>query len=89
MRGLEGLDEVLIDRRAVQGLLILKLGWQVDAVVLADILDGHWWQFLSLGRYAHRLKDMAASLQVAGKGSRRNVGQLRQGSFTDESVRVV
>ena len=89
MRVLEGMDEVLIDGRTTEGLLILEFRRQIDTVVLTDVMDGQRWQFLGLGRDAHRIENMLTGLQIAGKGSGRDFGELGQGAFADKTMGVV
>ena len=80
---------MLIDGRTGEDLLVLKLGRQVDAVVLTDVMNGQRWQFLGLGRDAHGVEDVLPGLQIAGKGPGRDFGELSQGAFADKTMGVV
>ena len=51
-------EDDVTDVRGIEGLLILKFGGKVDAVVLADVADGLRWQLLCLGADAHRIEHM-------------------------------
>ena len=41
---LEFADQIPVDGRILQDLLILQFWWQVDAVILADVLYGLRWE---------------------------------------------
>ena len=83
-----GEDEIT-EWGGVEGLLILE-GWrEVDAVVLADIADSLWWEFLSLGRDAHGIEDVAARREVATEGPWTDICQSCQFTFADKTILVV
>ena len=50
-------DDDVAERRGIQGLLVLQLGRQVDAVVLADVAHGVRRQLLRPGRDAEDVED--------------------------------
>ena len=56
-RHLQFPDQIPVERRQGDGLLVLKLFRQVDAIVLTDITDGLGWELLGLGGDAHRFED--------------------------------
>ena len=53
----------------VEGLLVLEVGREVDAVVFADVFDGVWRQLLGFGADAHGVEDVARGSQITGEGS--------------------
>ena len=67
---LEHPEETLVKRRFGEGFLVLELGREVDAVVLADVSDSLRWKLLSLGRDAHGIENGATSRQIATEGAR-------------------
>ena len=84
-----GLEDNVADGGFAEGLLVLQLWWQVDAVVLTDLFDGLWGKFLGFGRNAHRFEDVAAGCQITGKSSRRDIGQFGEFLLADEKMFVV
>ena len=63
-----GVEDEVADGGGVEGTLVLELGWEVDAVVLADVLDGLGREFLGLGTDTHGFEDVATACQIAAEG---------------------
>ena len=64
---LEFTYKVSVERRTVDDMLVLKVLWQVDTVVLTDILHCLRRQQPGMSTDAHGIKDMAAALEITGK----------------------
>ena len=55
--------------RGVEGTLVLEFGWEVDAVVLADVADCLRRQLLGFGRDAHGVENVTSGGEITPKGS--------------------
>ena len=84
-----GVEDEVADGGGVEGTLVLEVGREVDAVVLADVLDGLGWEFLGLGTDTHGFEDVTAARQIATEGPGRDIGQFCQFLFTDKTIWVV
>ena len=70
-------------------MLVLKVGWEVDAVVLTDVTDGGGRKLLGLGRDSHGVEDGTTGGQVTSEGAGTDIGQSGEFALADKTVFVV
>jgi hypothetical protein len=86
---LQGTEEVLVERGFGEGILVLKFGREVNAVVLADVADCLRRQLLGFGRYAHGIENVTTRSKIAGEGPIGNPRKFGQLTFADKPMTVV
>ena len=81
-------DEVAVGG-GIEGTLVLKLGWEVDTVVLADVFDGLGRELLSLGTDTHGFEDVASACQITTESPWRDISEFCQFLFADKTIWIV
>ena len=69
--------------------MVLELGRQVDAVVLADVSDSLRWQLPDIGADTHSIEDRTSSGQITAESTRADIGQASQRTLADIAVLIV
>ena len=89
MFGLPGVVDDVLEGGGVEGLLVLEVGREVDAVVFADVADGLGREFLGFGRDAHGVEDGTTCGEVTTKRTGADVSQTSEFALADETVFIV
>ena len=86
---LPSFEDDISDGGGLEGGLILEGGWEIDAVILTDVLDRLGRELLGFRTDPHGVKDMPTTGEVTAEGSGTDIGQASQFTFTDKTVFIV
>ena len=89
MFGFPGVVDDVLEGGGVEGLLVLEVWREVDAVVFADVADGLGREFLGFGRDAHGVEDVTTCGEVTTKRTGADVSQTSEFALADETVFIV
>ena len=73
----------------VEGLLVLEVGGEVDAVVFADIADGLGRELLGFGGDAHGVETVTTCGEVTTKRTGADVSQTSEFALADKVVLII
>jgi hypothetical protein len=82
-------DELLIELRAVEKILILVFGRQINTIILTDIPDCFRWKFTGMRANTQCFEDMTTSRQITTEGVAMYAGKSGQSTLANEFMFIV
>jgi hypothetical protein len=82
-------DELLIELRAVEKILILVFGRQINTIILTDIPDCFRWKLTGMRANTQCFEDMTTSREVAAECIAMYAGKSGQSTLANEFMFIV
>lgn len=79
----------MAEGRGVEGLLVLEVRREVDAVVLTDVMDSLRRELLGSGRDAHSIENMTTGREIAAESTGTDISQTCELALADKTVLIV